>query len=113
MKISPADTAPSARPRGLENAVQRVQANMDRRAARAKAESAGGHIAGANALTQLQANLARKSGPVDGVEITPVEPAPPADPTQPTDPDNAIPAPAPLPSPDPSTGAGGLLDVLA
>jgi hypothetical protein len=98
--------APAIKPRGLENAIQRVQANIDRRAARANAEHADGHVPGANALAQLQSNLARESGPGDKVEITPVEPAPPADRVQPDE----I-APAPLPTPEPTPGA--LIDILA
>jgi len=98
MKISGTD---AARAHGLANAIQRVQANMDRRAARAPDADEASHP-GATALEHLQANLARKSGAGEpGPEPLPAEPAPTTDPL--------IPDPAPAPSP----GPGALLDVLA
>lgn len=133
MKIGSAE---AARPHGLENAIQRVQANMDRRAARSKAGGDGGHVPGANALSKLQANLGRKLGepgvidppppeptlPGDGYQTDSILPAPtptpeptptPTPTTTPTTTPTPAPFPAPSPEPDPNTGAGSLLDLLA
>lgn len=119
MKIS----SEGARPHGLENAIQRVQANMDRRAARAKTETAeGARVPGANALASLQANLARKTG-TNEPQPTPAEPLPLEPIAEPAEPDSVAPMPAPTPGSTPlepapaiapvlPTSAGGL-DILA
>lgn len=105
MKIAPADTAP---PRGLANAIQRVQANIDRRAARAESTEVV-HTPGANALARLQANLQRQTGAAGETdpEPTPIDATTPLAPVDPID--ASLIQPPTSPTTAPTTG----LDLLA